>query len=171
VTSPEPAVDQISHDVPQPVVPAGGENGHVSVAAGQVSLAEELRARHGELGRALKSARQAAGLAQRELARKVGYSRSAVANAETGANRYSCRFWVLCDEVLKTSGTLLSGYNQARALRIRHLIESSPAPMSSSVPVIPVPEDFRITVVIRCTGSSLYVESVSAKGLADPVTS
>lgn len=134
------------------------------------SLAEELREQRGELGRTLKAARRAAGLAQRELGHKIGYSRSAVANAEAGWCGYSSRFWVACDEVLGTGGTLLSGYNRARALRIRHVIENSPAPMESSVPAISVPEDFRITLIIRCANSSWYVESASAEGLTEPVT-
>ena len=134
-------------------------------------MSADVRARRGELGRVLKAARQHAGLAQRELAHKIGYSRSAVANAEAGLCGYSCRFWVACEEVLGAGGALLSGYNQARTQQIRHVIENSPAPMESIVPAIPVPEDFRITLIIRCANSSWYVESASAEGQAKPATS
>jgi transcriptional regulator with XRE-family HTH domain len=63
---------------------------------------EDLRARRQELGRSLRSERIRAGLLQRELARKIGYSRSAVGNAEAGHSSYARRFWELCDEVLGT---------------------------------------------------------------------
>jgi DNA-binding XRE family transcriptional regulator len=130
------------------------ESSYATTSTARADLAEELRARREELGRTLKAARQASGLLQRELAHKIGYSRSAVANAETGWHGYSYRFWVLCDEVLETKGTLSSCYNQARIRQIRHAIENDQAPMVSSVPDIPLLEDFRITVIVRCTKKS-----------------
>jgi DNA-binding XRE family transcriptional regulator len=73
----------------------------VQMGAAVVSAGpEDLRARRQELGRGLRSARIRAGLRQRELARKIGYSRSAVGNAEAGQCGYAHRFWELCDEVL-----------------------------------------------------------------------
>jgi DNA-binding XRE family transcriptional regulator len=68
----------------------------------RADLTDELQVRRKELGRNLKTARQTAGLLQRELAHKIGYSRSAVGNAETGQCGYAHRFWELCDEVLET---------------------------------------------------------------------
>jgi DNA-binding XRE family transcriptional regulator len=127
-----------------------------------------LQVRRKELGRNLKTARQTASLLQRELAHKIGYSRSAVGNAETGQCGYAHRFWELCDEVLETGGTLSRGYNEIRRRRIRHVIESGPAPMVSNTPHVPAPEDFRVTVIIRCTKNSWYIESTSAEGLAGP---
>jgi transcriptional regulator with XRE-family HTH domain len=117
-------------------------------------MTEELRARRKELGRDLKTARQAAGLLQRELARKIGYSRSAVGNAEAGQCGYAGRFWELCDEVLGTGGTLSRGYNEIRTRRIRRVIENDRAPMASDTSHVPVPEDSRVTVVVRCTNGA-----------------
>ncbi|GAA0244729.1 helix-turn-helix transcriptional regulator [Cryptosporangium japonicum] len=58
----------------------------------------------------LRHHRTRAGLTQRELAHRVGYSRSTIANAETGDVR-SADFYRRCDEVLAARGTL----NAARA--------------------------------------------------------
>jgi hypothetical protein len=71
-----------------------------------------------ELGRALKTARASAGLVQRELAHKVGYSRSRVAGAE-GGDYVSQQFWERCDVVLGT--TLADGYAVIRTLRTQRL--------------------------------------------------
>jgi DNA-binding XRE family transcriptional regulator len=131
-------------------------------------MTEELRALSKELGWNLKAARQTAGLLQRELAHKIGYSRSAVGNAETGQCVYADRFWELCDEMLGTGGTLSRGYNEIRKRRMRRVIESDHAPMVSDTPHVPVPEDFRITVIIRCTKNAWYIESASAEGLVSP---
>jgi transcriptional regulator with XRE-family HTH domain len=130
-----------------------------------VGLAEELQELREVLGRSLQAARQAAGLLQRELAHKIGYSRSAVANAESGQTRHAHRFWELCDEVLATGGRLSLGYNEIRRRQVRHTIENDHAPMVSDTPHVPLPEDFRITVVVRCTKKAWYIESASAEGL------
>jgi transcriptional regulator with XRE-family HTH domain len=62
------------------------------------------------LGQKLKAARNAAGLSQQQLARAVGYTRSGVSSAESGG--YAARhFHELCDDVLKTGGTLAAGYD------------------------------------------------------------
>jgi len=74
--------------------------GRRPAGSARADLADELQKRREELGRSLKTVRQAAGLLQRELAHKIGYSRSAVGNAETGQSGYAHRFWELCDEVL-----------------------------------------------------------------------
>jgi DNA-binding XRE family transcriptional regulator len=124
-----------------------------------------------ELGRTLKSARITAGLLQRELAHKIGYSRSSVGNAEAG-QCHAQRFWELCDEVLGTAGALSRSYNEIRRLRIRRLIESDQAPTASDTPYVPVPEDFRVTVIIRCARGAWHIESASAEvQVNDSVTS
>lgn len=63
-----------------------------------------------ELGQELKAARQAAGLSQRELAHKIGYTRSGVSSAESGGYASRC-FFESCDEVLNTAGTLAAKYD------------------------------------------------------------
>jgi DNA-binding XRE family transcriptional regulator len=140
----------------------------VSAASGRTGPDELDLAARLELSLTLKAARQAAGLLQRELAHKIGYSRSAVANAETGQCVHADQFWGLCDEVLGTGGTLARACNEIRTRRIRRVIETVPAPMASDTAPVPVPEDFRITVVVRCTKTAWYVESASAEGLVNP---
>jgi DNA-binding XRE family transcriptional regulator len=157
-----------SSSSPPPPAPVSCESRYETTLSTRADLTEELRARRKELGRNLKTARQTAGLLQRELAHKIGYSRSAVGNAETGRCGYAHRFWELCDEVLETEGTLSRSYNEIRRRRIRHVIESDHAPMVSDTSHVPVPEDFRITVIIRCTKNAWYIESASAEGLVTP---
>jgi DNA-binding XRE family transcriptional regulator len=144
------------------------ESRYETTSSAGAGLTEELRERRKELGRSLKAARQTSGLLQRELAHRIGYSRSAVANAETGHCGYAHRFWELCDEVLGTGGTLSRSYNEVRRRRIRRVIESDHAPMISDTPHVPAPEDFRITVIVRCTKGAWYIESTSAEGLVSP---
>jgi transcriptional regulator with XRE-family HTH domain len=72
-----------------------------------------------DLGRAMKAARRQAGLLQRELAHKTGYSRSAVANAEAGACRMSRDFYARVDSVLGTK--LVRGHDVVRVLRAERL--------------------------------------------------
>ena len=55
-----------------------------------------------ELGRQLAIQRKAVGLVQRELGTLVGYSRIAIANAETGAAVTSRRLWQGADAALGT---------------------------------------------------------------------
>jgi transcriptional regulator with XRE-family HTH domain len=74
-----------------------------------------------ELGRTLRAARLMAGLLQRELAHKIGYSRSRVAGAEAG-DYVSQQFCERCDEVLGTS--LKQGYDVVRKLRMERLLTS-----------------------------------------------
>lgn len=54
------------------------------------------------LGRELAAARRAAGHTQMTFAPLVGYSRSTVANVETGRQRVPRTFWQRCDQVLGT---------------------------------------------------------------------
>jgi hypothetical protein len=65
----------------------------------QPGMAGELRAMRRQLGQELKAAR------------KIGYTRSGVSNAESGgcARRM---FWERCDTVLRTGGTLAPGYDK-----------------------------------------------------------
>jgi Helix-turn-helix domain len=68
------------------------------------------RERRRALGQKLKAARQAAGLSQRELAHKIGYTRSGVSSAESGGYA-SRRFYECCDELLNTGGILAGQYD------------------------------------------------------------
>jgi transcriptional regulator with XRE-family HTH domain len=76
-----------------------------------VSDAAQARVLRRELGQRLKGLREAAGLSQQQVARRVGYTRSAVSNAESGGHARR-RFWELCDELFGAAPTLASGYDQ-----------------------------------------------------------
>lgn len=70
-----------------------------------------------ELGQHLAAARKAAGLSQRELARRIGYARSTLSTVESGAQRAGRPFWEACDRVLRTQGTFADGYELLRSAR------------------------------------------------------
>jgi transcriptional regulator with XRE-family HTH domain len=76
-----------------------------------MSNAAQARVLRRELGQRLKGLREAAGLSQQQVARRTGYTRSAVSNAESGGHARR-RFWELCDELFITIPTLASGYDQ-----------------------------------------------------------
>ena len=80
-----------------------------------------------ELGQTMRTARTRAGLLQRELAHRTGYSRSSIANAELGAP-YSRDFYERVDVVLGTQ--LAHGHEVIRALRAErsHAAESAASP-------------------------------------------
>ena len=66
------------------------------------------------LGRQLATRRKAAGYLQRELGVLLGYSRTAVANAETGA-RTGRQMWERADHVLGTGELFARGYDRIQA--------------------------------------------------------
>lgn len=67
------------------------------------------------LGRQLAASRRAAGLSQERLAPLSGYSRSTIANAETGRQRVPRSFWENCDAVLGTGTALARGHDEVTA--------------------------------------------------------
>lgn len=69
-----------------------------------------------DLGRRLAGWRVGAGLTQVELARRTCYSRSAVANVETGRQHISRAFWQHADAVFGAGGALLAAFDQVEAL-------------------------------------------------------
>jgi transcriptional regulator with XRE-family HTH domain len=68
-----------------------------------------------ELGRQLADRRKAAGYLQRELGVLVGYSRTAIANAETGATSTGRQLWKRADQVLGTGELFARGYDRIQA--------------------------------------------------------
>jgi len=68
-----------------------------------------------ELGRQLAARRRAAGYVQRELGVLVGYSRTAIANAETGGARLGRQLWERADRVLRTGELFARGYDRIQA--------------------------------------------------------
>jgi len=75
------------------------------------AVAEAWRA----LGRQLAASRRAAGLSQEQLAPLSGYSRSTIANTETGRQRVPRSFWENCDAVLGTGTALARGHDEVTA--------------------------------------------------------
>jgi hypothetical protein len=72
------------------------------------AVAEAKRA----LGRQLAAYRGAAGLNQHQLAPRVLYGRSTIANVETGRQTCSRTFWQRSDQVLAAGGALLRAYEE-----------------------------------------------------------
>lgn len=64
------------------------------------------------LGLHLAQYRQAANLNQDTLASRLGYSRSTIANVETGRQNVPRDFWEHCDSILKANGLLIRYYNR-----------------------------------------------------------
>jgi transcriptional regulator with XRE-family HTH domain len=73
------------------------------------------------LGAELAAYRRAAGCTQARLAQRIGYSRSTVANVETGRQHVPRGFWERADNVLRTGGTLATGYDDLDAATRRDL--------------------------------------------------
>ena len=67
------------------------------------------------LGRQLHACRRAAGLSQERLAALVSFSRSTVANAETGYQHAGPGFWARCDEVLGSGDALRRSFAEVQA--------------------------------------------------------
>jgi transcriptional regulator with XRE-family HTH domain len=68
-----------------------------------------------ELGAQLAERRKAAGYLQRELGRLAGYSRSVIANAETGGAGVGRQLWEQADRVLGTGELFVRGYDRIAA--------------------------------------------------------
>lgn len=79
----------------------------------------ELRARR-DLGRALAALRDAAGYTQDTFAPLTGYSRSTLANVETGRQRAPRGFWIRCDSLLTAGGRLTAEHDRIEAARRDH---------------------------------------------------
>jgi DNA-binding XRE family transcriptional regulator len=73
---------------------------------------DEVIAMRRDLGRQLAERRKAAGLVQRELGAMVGYSRTAVANAETGHAQIGRSLWERADRVLRTGELFARGFDR-----------------------------------------------------------
>jgi transcriptional regulator with XRE-family HTH domain len=73
------------------------------------------------LGAELDAYRRAAGCTQAQLARLTGYSRSTIANVETGRQHVPRSFWERADAALRTGGTLATAHDELEAAARRHL--------------------------------------------------
>src|SRR6266568_7479489 len=79
-----------------------------------------------DLGARLAALREAAGFTQASLARRIGYSRSTVANAEAGQGA-ARHFWEMCEEVLGGDSGLLGLFDEIRTLQRQRQQEAAVA--------------------------------------------
>jgi tetratricopeptide (TPR) repeat protein len=86
-----------------------------------------------ELGRQLAASRQAAGLSQHGLAALADYSRSTIANVETGRQHVPRRFWQSCDSALGTGTALARGYDDVIAVTRGRLVHDAAATQRSRI--------------------------------------
>ncbi len=87
------------------------------------------------LGRQLAARRRAAGLSQEQLAPLSGYSRSTIANAETGRQRVPRGFWRRCDDALGTGTALVRGFDEVEAMARRGHVQAAAAARQARVVV------------------------------------
>ncbi len=80
-----------------------------------LSEAEQAADARAALGRQLAACRRSAGMSQERLAALADYSRSTIANVETGRQHVSRSFWAQCDSLLTTGGALSRSYGEVEA--------------------------------------------------------
>jgi transcriptional regulator with XRE-family HTH domain len=73
------------------------------------------------LGVELAAYRRAAGYTQAQLSELTKYSRSTIANVETGRQHVPRDFWERADRVLRTGGVLATGYDETETAARRQL--------------------------------------------------
>lgn len=88
---------------------------------------QQLKGMKRALGRRLAGWRKTRGLIQDDVARLVHSTRSTVAGVERGEQVVDRVFWVQCETLLRTGGELINGYDEYRALEIRHQEEKAEA--------------------------------------------
>lgn len=99
------------------------QRANAPVMSNEVKGRTSLEVLRRSLGERLKVWRIAGGLTQAQLATRIGYSRSAVAGAESRAQGTARDFWVRCDAVLGAGGVLVAHYRRIVAAREREVFE------------------------------------------------
>jgi DNA-binding XRE family transcriptional regulator len=120
------------------------------------------------LGLRLAAYRQAAGHGQRELAPLVHYSRSSLANVETGRQKASLSFWQQCDEVLNTGGALAIAFEQieAQERQRRHEVARRPTRQPAFDTSGGGQDDIRNRVALAAHASQSFVTQWESRCLA-----
>jgi transcriptional regulator with XRE-family HTH domain len=88
------------------------------------------------LGKQLAAYRKAVGDSQTRLAAQIGYSRSTIANSETGHQHMSLDFWRRCDTALGAAGALIAGAEDIEELlrrKRRHLAAKAQAEREAKI--------------------------------------
>jgi tetratricopeptide (TPR) repeat protein len=88
------------------------------------------------LGRQLSECRRAAGLSQVQLAPLAGYSRSTVANVETGRQHVPRDFWTGCDTALRTGDTFARAYDEIETAQRRDRLPAVIAARNTGTPAV-----------------------------------
>jgi transcriptional regulator with XRE-family HTH domain len=83
------------------------------------------------LGVELAAYRRAAGYTQAQFARLTEYSRSTIANVETGRQHVPRDFWERADRVLRTGGVLATGYDECESAA-RHQLRAAARGVSTA---------------------------------------
>jgi transcriptional regulator with XRE-family HTH domain len=91
-----------------------------------MSESDELESAHRALGARLATFRRAAGYSQIQLAGLVSYSRSTIANVETGHQRVPRSFWTAADSALGTDGALIAAADELEAARRQRELAAGP---------------------------------------------
>ncbi len=92
-----------------------------------------------DLGQQLAASRRAAGFSQHGLADLAEYSRSTIANAETGRQRVPRQFWQRCDQALGTGTALARGYDDITAASRRRFVRDAACRQRSRLDVRQIP--------------------------------
>lgn len=85
---------------------------------------ENIDDAHIKLCAELRDRRNAAGLTQADFAKRVGYSRSTVANVEASGQKARRHFWENADRVVGARGALLAEFEQVRQLSAAYHLQS-----------------------------------------------
>jgi DNA-binding XRE family transcriptional regulator len=91
------------------------------------------------LGTQLAACRHAAGMSQVQLAEKIGFSRSTIANVETGRQHVPREFWESADTEVSAGGTLVAAHDEVEAALRRSragALKMAEAPDPVDLPVI-----------------------------------
>lgn len=83
------------------------------------------------LGVELAAYRRAGGYTQAQFAELTEYSRSTIANVETGRQHVSRDFWERADRILRTGGVLATGYDET-VTEARHQLRAAARSVSTS---------------------------------------
>ena len=91
------------------------------------------------LGTQLAACRRAAGLSQVQLAKKIGFSRSSIANVETGRQNVPRKFWESADTAVSAGGTLVATHDEVETAARRARVgarQTAAGPGPVDLPVI-----------------------------------
>lgn len=86
---------------------------------------QEITQLRQQLGHTLAAYRKAASFTQVDLAPRMAYTRSTIANVERGRQNVPRRFWEKADKLLNADGELLNAFNRLQdAEQVRHINSS-----------------------------------------------